>query len=61
MGIRSFFSNARRILKIASKPKRKEVWTTTKVVALGALLIGLFAFVIHLIFMVLWLRPTGTA
>jgi len=48
-------------LKIASKPKRKEVWTTTKVVALGALLIGLFAFVIHLIFMVLWLRPTGTA
>ena len=57
MDIRGFFGQARRILKLAKKPQRKEVWLTTKVCALGIILIGAFAFVIHLVFIVIGFHP----
>jgi protein transport protein SEC61 subunit gamma-like protein len=57
MDIRGFFGQAKRILKLAKKPQRKEVWLTTKVCALGIILIGAFAFVIHLVFIVIGFHP----
>ena len=57
MDIRGFFGQAKRILKLAKKPQRKEVWLTTKVCAIGIILIGAFAFVIHLVFIVIGFHP----
>jgi len=57
MNVRGFIEQARRILKLAKKPQRKEVWLTTKVCALGIILIGVFAFVIHLVFIVIGFHP----
>jgi protein translocase SEC61 complex gamma subunit len=55
--IRRFVSQSRRILSLATKPSRHEVWLTTKVCALGLILIGVLAFVIHLIFIVIGFYP----
>jgi protein transport protein SEC61 subunit gamma and related proteins len=57
MSVREFIQNARRVLKLAKKPERKEIWLTAKVCALGIALIGAFAFVIHLIFIVVGFHP----
>lgn len=57
MNVRGFIEQARRILKLAKKPQRKEVWLTAKVCAIGLALIGAFAFVIHLIFIVIGFHP----
>jgi protein transport protein SEC61 subunit gamma-like protein len=57
MSIRGFIQNARRVLRLAKKPERKEVWLTSKVCAIGIILIGAFAFVIHLIFIVIGFHP----
>nr|MDO8100717.1 protein translocase SEC61 complex subunit gamma [Candidatus Njordarchaeota archaeon] len=57
MNVRGFVEQARRILKLAKKPQRKEVWITTKVCALGIILIGVFAFIIHLVFIVIGFHP----
>jgi protein translocase SEC61 complex gamma subunit len=57
MSVRRFIDQARHVLKLAKKPERKEIWLTTKVCALGIILIGVFAFVIHLIFIVVGFHP----
>jgi protein transport protein SEC61 subunit gamma-like protein len=55
--IRGFIEQSRRVLKLAKKPERKEVWLTTKVCALGLILIGALAFVVHLVFIVIGFHP----
>jgi protein translocase SEC61 complex gamma subunit len=57
MDIRGFFGQARRILRLAKKPQRKEIWLTMKMCGIGILLIGAFAFVIHLVFIVIGFHP----
>ena len=57
VSIRGFIQQSRRILSLAKKPSRHEVWLTTKVCALGLILIGAFAFLIHLVFIVIGFHP----
>jgi preprotein translocase subunit Sss1 len=49
MGLRSFFTSASRLLKLATKPSRTELWLTIKICFLGTLAIGGIGFLIRLI------------
>lgn len=46
MGIRSFFSSAAKMLKLAKKPGRDELWLSIKICILGVALIGAVGFII---------------
>jgi protein translocase SEC61 complex gamma subunit len=48
-----FFQNAKRILKIANKPNRKDYFTVFKICAIGIVILGALSYVIQLIFSVL--------
>jgi len=52
-----FFKNAKRILKIANKPSRKDYFTVFKICAIGTVILGALSFVIQLIFAVI---PIGS-
>ena len=49
MGIRSFLSASKRLLKLATKPGRSELWLSIKICFLGMALIGVIGFIIKLI------------
>jgi protein transport protein SEC61 subunit gamma-like protein len=57
VSIRGFIEQSRRVLKLAKKPEGKEVRLTAKVCALGLVLIGLLAFIVHLVFIVIGFHP----
>lgn len=50
MGLRSFFQSASRLLKLATKPGRTELWLSIKICFLGILAIGGIGFLIKIIF-----------
>ncbi|HVP26217.1 MAG TPA: protein translocase SEC61 complex subunit gamma [Candidatus Bathyarchaeia archaeon] len=47
--IRSFLSSAKRLLRLATKPGRSELWLSIKICFLGTALVGIIGFVIKLI------------
>ncbi len=49
MGIRSFFSSAAKLLKLAKKPGREELWLSIKICFLGIIVIGIVGFIIKFI------------
>jgi len=49
MGIGSFINDSRRILKLATKPSRNELWTSTKISLLAMVLVGALSFIIQVI------------
>ena len=49
MGLRSFLDFCVRLLRLAKKPKRDELWLSIKICLLGVLAIGTVGFVIKLI------------
>ncbi len=49
MGLRSFFSSARRLMKLAKKPGRDEVWVSVRISALGIIIIGVLGYIIKII------------
>ena len=49
MGIRSFFSSAAKLLKLAKKPGRDELWLSIKICFLGIIVIGVVGFIIKFI------------
>ncbi|MBT8171293.1 protein translocase SEC61 complex subunit gamma [Candidatus Bathyarchaeota archaeon] len=51
MGIRSFFQSASRLLKLATKPGRTELWLSLKICFIGVIAIGGIGFLIKIIFM----------
>ena len=53
MGLRSFFQSASRLLKLATKPGRSELWLSIKICLLGTIAIGVIGFIIKLIAFVL--------
>jgi len=54
-----FFRNAKRIVKVANKPNRKEYFMVFKIVAIGMTILGVLSYVIQLIFsVVLDLNPS---
>jgi len=53
----TFFQNSKRIIKIASKPKRKDYFLIFKICAIGIVLLGALSWIIQLIFNVV--MPPG--
>ncbi|MHA2223874.1 MAG: protein translocase SEC61 complex subunit gamma [Candidatus Hodarchaeales archaeon] len=49
IGTASFYRKAMRILKLAKKPDRSEVFMVIKITAAGMVLLGLIAYIIRLI------------
>ena len=49
MGLRSFFSSARRLMQLAKKPGREELWLSIKICFLGVIVIGILGFIIKMI------------
>jgi protein translocase SEC61 complex gamma subunit len=49
LGIRSFFSSAAKLLKLAKKPARDELWLSIKICFLGIIVIGVVGFIIKFI------------
>jgi len=49
LGVRSFFSSAAKMLKLAKKPGRDEVWLSVKICVLGVAAIGAIGFLIKFI------------
>lgn len=46
MGLRSFLKSSARVLRLAKKPGRSELWLTVKICFLGVLAVGIVAFLI---------------
>jgi protein translocase SEC61 complex gamma subunit len=49
LGLRSFFSSAAKMLKLAKKPGRDELWLSIKICFLGIIVIGVVGFIIKFI------------
>ena len=53
MGSSSFYKKALRILKLAKKPDRSEVFLVIKITAAGMAILGLIAFLIRFVIFVI--------
>jgi len=53
MGLRSFLKSSSRLLRLATKPSRSELWLSIKVCFLGVAAVGGVGFIILLISMAL--------
>ncbi len=49
MGLRSFLGSCARLLRLATKPGKSELWLSIKICFLGTLAIGGIGFIIKLI------------
>jgi preprotein translocase subunit Sss1 len=49
LGLKSFFMSAARLLKLATKPGRTELWLSIKICFLGTAAIGGIGFIIKLV------------
>ena len=49
LGFRSFLESCSRLLKLAKKPNRTELWLSIRICVLGILAVGTIGFVIKLI------------
>jgi len=49
MGVGSFINDSRRILKLATKPSKKELWMSARVSILAMFLVGMLSFVIQIV------------
>ena len=49
MGLRSFLKSCSRLLRLATKPGKSELWLSIKICLLGTIAIGGIGFVIKLI------------
>jgi protein translocase SEC61 complex gamma subunit len=49
MGISGFIKESRRILKLATKPARGELWMSTKVSVLAMFAVGMLSFIIQIV------------
>ncbi|NHI83451.1 MAG: protein translocase SEC61 complex subunit gamma [Candidatus Thorarchaeota archaeon] len=59
MGFSSFIKESRRILKLATKPSRKELWMSTKITILAMLVVGMLSFIVQ-VFMIVITGDWGT-
>ena len=48
--LKSFTKQCKRILTIASKPDKEEYINYSKIIALGVLVLGVFGFIIYILF-----------
>ncbi|MEM1586828.1 MAG: protein translocase SEC61 complex subunit gamma [Candidatus Bathyarchaeia archaeon] len=57
MGLRSFLRASLRLLRLARKPSRDELWLSIKICFLGILVVGAIGFIVY--FLASFLRPLG--
>ncbi len=48
--LKTFMKQCKRILTIATKPSKEEYLSYSKIIAIGVLALGLFGFIIYIIF-----------
>jgi protein translocase SEC61 complex gamma subunit len=58
LGSASFYKKAMRILRLAKKPDRSEVFLVIKITSLGMALLGLIAFIIRIVIYAVLQQPT---
>ncbi|MHA1934814.1 MAG: protein translocase SEC61 complex subunit gamma [Candidatus Thorarchaeota archaeon] len=49
MGLSDFINDSRRIMKLATKPSRKELWMSTRISLLAMVAIGMLSFIIQIL------------
>jgi len=49
LGLRSFLSSAAKLLKLAKKPSRDEIWLSVKICLLGVVAVGAVGFIIKFV------------
>jgi len=49
LGLRSFLSSASRLLKLAKRPDRQEIWLSVKICLLGIAAVGAVGFIIKFV------------
>jgi protein translocase SEC61 complex gamma subunit len=49
LGIGDFIRESRRILKLATKPARKELWLSIRITILGMILVGMVSYIIQIV------------
>ncbi len=49
MGLMSFLGASRRLLKLAKKPTREELWISIRISTLGIILVGVFGYITKII------------
>jgi protein translocase SEC61 complex gamma subunit len=49
MGVGEFLRDSRRILRLATKPTRGEIWSSTKISLLAMVLVGLLSFIVQVL------------
>jgi protein translocase SEC61 complex gamma subunit len=57
IGTASFYKKAMRILKLAKKPDRSEVFLVIKITAAGMAILGLVAFIIRIVIYAVLQKP----
>ncbi|MCF2135783.1 MAG: protein translocase SEC61 complex subunit gamma [Candidatus Thorarchaeota archaeon] len=60
MGISQFVNDSRRILKLATKPSKKEMWMNTKVSILAMFLVGMLSYLIQVLMTIITGNWVGT-
>lgn len=49
MSVRDFLQNCLRLLKLATRPGRREIWLLARIVFAGVFIIGTLGFIVRLI------------
>ena len=52
-----FIGSARRLLRVASKPGREELWLLVKVTLLGVTIVGVIGYIVRVLFWIVGLGP----
>lgn len=60
MGASEFINDSRRILRLATKPSRQELWMSTKISILAMFLVGFLSFIVQIILTFVTSGWTGT-
>ncbi len=55
MGISNFFESARRVLHVASKPTRAELYLVVRISLLGIAIMGVVGFIVKVLFWIVGL------
>jgi protein translocase SEC61 complex gamma subunit len=60
VGVKSFLSSCKRLIKLVGRPSREEVWTYIKTGLMGISIIGVIGFIVKLISSMLQASPPAS-
>ena len=47
--LKNFYQSSKRIMKVATKPSRKDYWLVTKICLVGMVILGVLSYIVQLI------------